>query len=288
MIGAGDPKVAGKCPDGMVFIETARFAMGSENGDSDERPVRGVEVSAFCIDRHGVTNAEYSAFEAAKGGQDKYRLVQVCAPRTVVATGNDPKKLLAKPDSQSKLCKPVIEPNEVSTAREKKAGFDGPQQPVVFVDWRMAEDYCVSKGGHLPTEAQRERAAKGPSKGYKPGEYATASGTLNHKEAQYNAAATADVCTHGANGYGLCDMSGNVWEWVQDTYSTDAYNTLPAKDPVNLSKGNTKVVRGGSWCFSDSRASHFLRAANRFVDYPVYRLNFIGFRCVVPPQDSKK
>lgn len=158
--------------------------------------------------------------------------------------------------------------------------FDSPQQPVVNVNWHEAQNYCQKIGGSLPTEAQWEKAAKGPV-GHP---YGTHSGTLNKKEANYESEETVVVGSYLSNGYALHDMTGNVWEWSQDWYLRDAYDSHSPKNPTGPDGGQLKVMRGGSW----ANVLGGLRAAFRSYITPDYRSNDAGFRCVVAPQDSKK
>ncbi|HRK74522.1 MAG TPA: formylglycine-generating enzyme family protein, partial [Rhodothermales bacterium] len=79
-----------------------------------------------------------------------------------------------------------------------------------------------------------------------------------------------------ANAWGLYDMHGNVWEWVQDWYQSDYYGKSPSSDPSNLTQNSNtfRVLRGGSWFF----IPRDLRAANRGIAHPTYRGYDIGFR----------
>lgn len=265
-----------KCPSGTVYIPDGAFLMGG-----DDKPVTSVAVSSFCMDEHEVTNAEYSAYESKKDGAEFELITTACGGGTsVIARGADAKALLATNKSKldgEKICgleaKPVIQ----SDAPKSPKGFDGPNQPRVNVDWFKAKAYCEAKGGRLPTEAEWKKAARGPQ-GY---EYGTTSGALNHAEAQYKASTTADVCTHGKNGYGLCDMTGNVWEWINDWYKTDEW--FARKPDANAHTYGVQC--GGSWddTFSDS-----LRVDDCAGARPDYSQDDFGFRCVVVPQDSSK
>ncbi|MBI2340880.1 MAG: SUMF1/EgtB/PvdO family nonheme iron enzyme [Deltaproteobacteria bacterium] len=137
--------------------------------------------------------------------------------------------------------KDVVPSNERTELLAQYPEFAGPNQPAVFVTWPEAKAYCEAQGKRLPTGEEWERAARGPQ-GY---EYGTHSGTLNHQEAQYCSVSEAvhatnesdvvhaavDVKSFQPNGYGVYDMTGNVWEWTLEDYQ----------------EHGTKGFRGGSW-----------------------------------------
>lgn len=131
--------------------------------------------------------------------------------------------------------------------------FNYPQQPAVQVTWYEALGYAawldqqmrergVPMRVSLPTEAQWEKAARGPE-GF---EYGTQTGELTEDLAHYDSDCPAHVGSKPANGYGCADMSGNAWHWVMDWYQ-DSYQGLPDKDPVGPAQGSLRGLRGGSW-----------------------------------------
>jgi formylglycine-generating enzyme required for sulfatase activity len=113
--------------------------------------------------------------------------------------------------------------------------------------------------------------------------FGTPSGRLTHDEAWFDQSGTAPVDWGPRNAYGLFNMTGNVWEWVRDWYSENAY-MLDGVNPVGPDKGEYRVLRGGSWHNAYPR---FLRAAARGSVRPAYDIDNYGFR-VAAPQDSKK
>ena len=155
--------------------------------------------------------------------------------------------------------------------------------PAVFVTWEEAKAYCEWTGGRLPTEAEREKAARGTD-GRK---YPRGNEEPDPQRAVYRRnwgnIATDPVGAHpsGASPYGLLDMGGNVWEWVADWYDDKYYEVSPQRDPRGPRTGRAHVVRGGSW---DSRPS-VLSASCRNWGYRGYREGDFGFRCAMDPGD---
>ena len=140
--------------------------------------------------------------------------------------------------------------------------------PVNCVDWDQAQAYAKFKGARLPSEAEFEYAATSGGRNQK---YPWGNNEPNSKLAVFNADSTMPVCSKpkGNTAHGLCDMSGNVWQWVQDGRTHDG--------SVVEGAGARRVARGGSFIDADGR---FLR-----VDYPIdfdpgYRSGLIGFRLV--------
>lgn len=149
--------------------------------------------------------------------------------------------------------------------------------PVVGVSWDQANGYCQWIGGSLPTEAQWEKAARGTQAGQFPwGNDGAACDFLNFANCINH---TSDVTDYaeGRSPYGLYDMAGNVFEWVNDFYSETYYNESPAQNPTGPASGDARVIRGSSFETdpdqADSSIRHFMNSGNTRRD--------VGFRCVV-------
>ena len=158
--------------------------------------------------------------------------------------------------------------------------FKGVNKPVECVSWNDCQEFIKKLNKltglqfRLPTEAEWEYAARGgnKSKGYKYsgsniiGNVAWYWDNSNQK--------THPVGTKAPNELGIYDMSGNVWEWCSDWYSSSYYSSSPANNPTGPATGSDRVYRGGSWLhFAD-----YCRVANRILNNPDYRYSSLGFR----------
>jgi formylglycine-generating enzyme required for sulfatase activity len=153
--------------------------------------------------------------------------------------------------------------------------------PVETVMWNDVQEYIkklnarTGKTYRLPTEAEWEYAARGGSRSQ--GYWYSGSNTLADVGwyDDNSGGKTKPVGTRKANELGIYDMSGNVWEWVEDDWH-GSYTGAPTDGRawVDSGRGSRRVPRGGGW---GSTARH-CRAACRNDSAPAYRLNFIGFR----------
>ena len=157
----------------------------------------------------------------------------------------------------------------------------GADSPVECVGWSDANAFCVGIGGRLPTEAEWEYAARG--------------GTTTRYYCGDDAGCLDDVAWHGGNSnthkhdvhtklpndYGLYDMLGNCWEWVEDWYSPSYYATSPAQDPPGPESGNYHVIRGGDWASSMPPANNdkYVRVTSRTPSSAIPG-DRLGLRCV--------
>ena len=164
-----------------------------------------------------------------------------------------------------------------------KAGYEN--HPVVEVSWYGAVAYSKWKGKRLPTEAEWEKAARGNLSGltYPWGN------TIDSSKANYdlNIGDTTAVGEYTANGYGLYDMVGNVYEWCLDGYDSGFYAVSSSQNPLSGANSiewildnytgvnSSRVLRGSSWDFP----ALFVRVANRSYNTPTLTYYNVGFRC---------
>jgi len=309
-LGAADSSpTPSPAPDGMVLISGGSFTRGSDHGHPDEAPVRTLSVSSFWMDRTEVTNAQFAAFVAATA----YVTMAERKPDPKDFPGVPVEKLLAgslvfTPADTDRLedChrwwryQPNADWRHPTGPGSSITGKDN--HPVVQVCWFDAVAYATWAGKRLPTEAEWEYAARGGIAGAtftwgadQPG--AGGKWQANIWQGPFpksNTAAdghltTAPVGSFAANGFGLFDMAGNVWEWCSDWYRPDAYASASAKDPQGPADsidpdepGAVKrVQRGGSFLCTDVYCKGY-QPASRMKCTPDTGLNHTGFRCVKP------
>lgn len=150
--------------------------------------------------------------------------------------------------------------------------------PVVCVSWDDARAYAEWAGGQLPSEAQWEKAARGP-KGliYPWGDRWDPGRCRNSASSGREMTCAVTGYSRGVSGFGTYNQSGNVLEWCADWYAEDYYRESPAEDPVGPSEGELRVRRGGGWRNTD--ADDF-RATCRDGRDPKFRYGNLGFRIV--------
>ncbi len=152
--------------------------------------------------------------------------------------------------------------------------FRGEDLPVDHVSWYEARDYCDKSARRLPTEAEWEKAARSGtvSKFY----WGTVQDDSYAWHWENSSRKTHPIGEKKPNGYGLYDISGNVWEWVADWYDSKYYQTRQSKNPLSPFNGKHRVLRGGS--FMDKPEG--LHVTRRNWDLPGVRFKNFGFRCV--------
>lgn len=156
----------------------------------------------------------------------------------------------------------------------KKSFYADPKRsplPATDVSWLDAQEYCRWAAVRLPTEAEWEKAARGPEGLSFP--YGT---TFDPMQANIFSGGLKEVGSYPPHGYDLFDMSGNVWEWCSDWYSPSYYPKSPENNPTGPMAGCEKVLRGGSW----TNMPEYGTATFRYRYFPSSRSPVYGFRCV--------
>ena len=279
---------------GMAPVSGGEFLMGSADADGwpadGEGPVRAITVQPFHIDVCCVTNEQFNTFVNATG----YRTE-------------------AERFGWSFVFHLFLAPEQLAQVTQRVAGSEwwcridgaywrhpeGPRSnikqrwdhPVVHISWNDAGAYAAWAGKRLPTEAEWECAARGGlvQKRYAWGDELNPGGrhlcniwqgtfpNLNTAEDGY--VGTAPARSFKANGYGLYNVAGNVWEWCRDWFSPDFHVTGPRIDPAGPPVGDRKVIRGGSYLCHHSYCNRY-RVGARTSNTPDSSTGNTGFRCV--------
>lgn len=301
--------------DGMRFLAGGTFTMGSDQFYPEERPARRVRVDPFWIDEVPVTNAQFADFVAATD----YRTLAEVPPdpahyRTSEGKPPPPGSLVfAKPDRPVLLNDPANWWQFVPGAQWRHptgpdSCLDGlDDHPVVHIAYDDAEAYARWAGKSLPTEAEWEFAARGglDKREYAWGDELAPDGAIlaNYWLGLFPFASlkpdgyrTSKVRSFPANGYGLHDMIGNIWEWTRDWYGERsgerpvkaccvAHNPRGAamRDSYDVAGGHRverKVLKGGSHLCAVNYCQRYRPAARH--PQPVdSATSHIGFRCLI-------
>ncbi|WP_182708469.1 formylglycine-generating enzyme family protein [Thermomonospora cellulosilytica] len=283
----------------MALIPGGEFRMGGDDPDAfpedGEGPVRTVRLSPFLIDKYAVANRQFAAFVKATGyvtEAERYGWSFVfhnhVAPGTPVMDGTvaEAPWWVAVPGAYWKA------PEGPGSSIERR-----PNHPVVHVSWNDARAYAAWAGKRLPTEAEWEMAARGglDQARYPWGDELTPKGRHRcniwqgtfpvHDTGEDGFTGTAPVNSFAPNGYGLHNVSGNVWEWCADWWSTDwhAADTPETRiNPQGPPTGRSRVIRGGSFLCHDSYCNRY-RVAARTHNTPDSTTSHTGFRCAADP-----
>lgn len=313
-------------PPGMVWIPGGEFTMGSLDplAWDDEKPPHRVRISPFWMDVTEVTNAQFQEFVRATNyvtTAEKPPDLQEIMKQSPPGTPPPPKEKLVPGSMVFQPTKGEVNTRDFSQWWHWTPGADwrhpeGPgsnidqrmDHPVVQVSWDDARAYAEWAGKRLPTEAEWECAARGGLDNQPFVWGSEPPGTngkwqcniwqgkfpyLNTKEDQYER--TAPAKSFSPNGYGLFDMSGNVWEWCADWYQRDLHQHRKRIGLVENPQGPDRsidplhpfeprrVQKGGSFLCNDSYCSRY-RPSARHGSTPDSGMSHVGFRCAMSPK----
>jgi formylglycine-generating enzyme required for sulfatase activity len=230
----------------MVIIPKGEYFRGSEDGSRDEKPKHKIILSSFALDIHPVTNEQFVRFLEFMGGEKD-------------SNNNDIIRLRSSRIKRSNG-KITIE-----------SGYS--KHPVVGITWYGALSYAKWVGKRLPLEAEWEIASQGGAIDLT---YPTGK-NIDHTQANFFNSDTTAVMSYPPNGYGIYDIVGNVYEWCEDWYAYNYYDTSmqEPEDPKGPPQGVYRVLRGGCW----KSLKEDLRCAHRHRNNPGAVNGTYGFRC---------
>lgn len=279
---------------GMLYIPGGSTLMGTDDREGfpadGEGPVHQVAISGFYMDECAVTNEAFGWFIRESGyvtEAERFGWSYVFHLFVSAAT--------AEKVSQTPVQTPwwlVVEGADWSHPEGPDSGLEGRgDHPVVHITWNDAMAYCQWSGKRLPTEAEWEYAARGGlvQKRYPWGDELKPGGehrcniwqgkfpVKDHASDGYSG--TAPAKSYQPNGYGLYNMSGNVWEWCADWFSPTYYTSGETDNPAGPKHGSAKVMRGGSYLCHSSYCNRY-RVAARNKNTPDSSSGNVGFRCV--------
>jgi len=291
----------------MAWVPAGRFTMGSDAAMfPDARPLHAVSLDGFFMDRNLVTNAQFARFVRATG----YVSVAERRPDPKLFPGVPPEKLVpggvvfvapshAVPlDDVSRWWRYVPGANWRHPQGPASTLAGRADHPVVQVCWQDAASYARWAGKRLPTEAEWEYAARGglDRKPYVWGSEDAPRGKMmantfqghfpDRNTREDGHAGTSPVGAFPANGWGLYDMAGNVWEWCADWYRPDYYAVSPRRAPPGPADSldpeepgvPKRVQRGGSFLCTDQYCSRY-RPGGRGKGDVLTGASNVGFRC---------
>jgi eukaryotic-like serine/threonine-protein kinase len=262
----------------MVYVPEGNFLMGSNEGPDSEKPTHTVWLNAFWIDQTEVTNLQFIKFV----GESNYTtdaeianwsyLFEMSSEKWVKVAGVNWRHPYGPTSALDKL----------------------ENHPVSYMSWNDASAYCKWAGRRLPSEAEWEKAARGTDSRFYPwGDSKPSKYLLNYADKNlsvgwadinsddgYSFTSPVGHYPEGASPYGALDMSGNVWEWVNDWYDPNYYLSQTIwSNPTGPITKSGRVLRGGSWYDTGT----VTRSSFRLGYYPMDWYAYYGFRCAVYP-----
>jgi len=233
----------------MILIPAGEFLMGSPEGvgNDDEHPQHKVYLDSFYIGKYEVTNEQYAEFLNAIGKNED-------------SNGN----LLF-----NKLITAIELKNDMYKAIKRWE-----DHPVVGVSWYGCKAYAEWSGGRLPTEAEWEKAARGNDGRKWPWGDLWVVGYCNSWETGIRDNTAVGSYPRGESSYGMQDMAGNVFEWINDWYQADYYTISPYKNPKGPDSGGFRLMKSGSWVES----AQGVRISFRLGQFPSNTDTDSGFR----------
>ena len=285
------PAGLSRATDGMVRLDGGAFLLGSEDRwaypEDGEGPVREVDILPFAIDPHAVSNADFSRFADATGyATDAERFGWSFVFAGFLPDDFPPTEGVASAPWWRKVAgadwRQPEGPHSSIDARS--------DHPVVHVSWNDASAYCAWAGARLPTEAEWELAARGglAGKAFPWGDEREPGGEhlMNVWQGDFPArnteedgfAGTAPVDAFPPNGYGLHNMTGNVWEWTADWFHPTFRQRDRRRDPKGPPHGTRRTQKGGSHLCHHSYCRRY-RVAARQGSTPDSSTGNVGFRC---------
>jgi len=291
---AGIPFADKASTNGMKKLPGGSFLMGSDSTEGfpadGEGPVREVTVKPFYTDVGAVSNRQFNDFIKETGFRtdaDTYEWSFVFYHNVGAKARKHVDDTVWGLEWWCKVMGANWRHPEGPGSNIKKRM----DHPVTHVSWNDAIAYCGWAGKRLPTEAEWEYGARGGlvQKQYAWGDELTPrskhhcniwQGQFPHRNTGADGyKGTAPVRSFPANGFGLYNVSGNVWEWCNDWFSPTFHMTAPQQHPAGPSTGDRKVMRGGSFLCHDSYCNRY-RVAARTSNTPDSSSDNLGFRCV--------
>ena len=281
----------------LVQVPAGTFVMGTSRGLVPDGPPHTVYLDEFWIDKYEVTNAQFlkllndrnrntkKVSRTAPWQTDEDLAYQNAINRNLDVAGNPIMKLQTL-DAEIQILYDVLAglgqgrgPNKRDFGKTLQDEYvtKAPylvNRPVKYITWYGAKAYCEWRGGRLPTEAEWEKAARGTDERHYPWGDTPATPAKANLGMFVGRTTDVGIRPEGVSPYGVHDMSGNVWEWCEDWFDFTYYQTGPKENPTGAETGLMRVLRGGSWKFSD-----LADTTTRWFDAPFLTDNKVGFRC---------